>query len=92
MALRTLMATIGVPTDQAEKIVSSPLVQELDQQVTTVVKQKAKRKLSKYDKMLSKALEELNSKLRLKNGQLRKGITQADLMRRAHKLAKRMMK
>lgn len=78
--------------DQAEKIVSSPLVQELDQQVTKTVKAKAKRKLSKYDRMLSKALNELNSKLRLKNGQLRKGITQADLMRRAHKLAKRMMK
>ncbi len=78
--------------DQAEKIVSSPLVQELDQQVTKTVKAKAKRKLSKYDRMLSKALNELNSKLRLKNGQLSKGITQADLMRRAHKLAKRMMK
>ena len=39
---------------------------------------------------LKRAVTEANQKLRLKNGQLRKGKTQADVMRLAHRLMKKM--
>ena len=42
------------------------------------------------DKKLSRAFTMANSKLRLKNGQLRSGRTQADVARMAHKLRKKM--
>ena len=44
------------------------------------------------DKVLSRAFKEANSKMRLKNGQLRKGRTQADVARLAQKLRKQMSK
>lgn len=40
------------------------------------------------DKKMSKALEQANEELRKQNGELRKGVTQADVMRRAHKIRK----
>ena len=48
------------------------------------------RKKTKTDKNMSKALREANNRLRTKNGRLRKGKTQADVMRLAHRLRKRM--
>ena len=43
----------------------------------------------KSRKNLSRALKEANSKLRKKNGELKKGKTQADVMRMAHRLVKK---
>ena len=40
------------------------------------------------DKKMSKALEQANEELRKQNGELRKGVTQADVMRRAHRIRK----
>jgi len=48
------------------------------------------RTKTKTDKMMSKALAEANSRYRKKNGQLRKGKTQADVMRLAPRLRKKM--
>ena len=48
------------------------------------------RKKTKTDKMMSKALREANARLRTKKGTLRKGKTQADVMRLAHRLRKKM--
>ena len=48
------------------------------------------RKKTKTDKMMSKALSEANAKLRTKKGKLRKGKTQGDVMRLAHRLRKKM--
>ncbi len=53
---------------------------------------KRTRKKTKTDKLMSKALEEANKKFRKANGQLRKGATQAQIMRYAHKLRRRMSK
>ena len=39
---------------------------------------------------LKKALTEANSRMRLKSGKLRKGKTQGDVMRLAHKILKKM--
>lgn len=44
----------------------------------------------KSDKKMSKALEEANRLLRKANGELRKGVTQADVMTRAHKIRRSM--
>ena len=44
----------------------------------------------KKNPKLKKALEESNKKLRNKNGSLKKGKTQADVMKMAHKLLKKM--
>ena len=42
------------------------------------------------DKLLSKAFKTANARYRLKNGQLRKGRTQADIAKLAQKLRKKM--
>ena len=51
---------------------------------------KRTRKKSKTDKNMSKALREANARLRTKSGRLRKGKTQADIMRLAHRLRRKM--
>ena len=55
-------------------------------------KKKRSRSARASDKLLSKAFKEANSKLRNKNGSLRKGKTQADVARMAQKLRKKMGK
>ena len=55
-------------------------------------KPKRTRKKTGTDKMMSKALRQANEKFRKSNGQLRKGATQAQIMRYAHKLLRRMRK
>ena len=49
-----------------------------------------KRRKTKTDKNMSKALAQANKELRKKNGQLRKGVTQGDVMRRAHRIRRKM--
>ena len=60
--------------------------------VIPLVKPKPKRSRAARasDKKLSKAFKEANRRLRLKNGSLRKGKTQADVARLAHRLRKKM--
>ena len=58
-----------------------------------VTKNKAKRRTAQAksaSKNLSKAFKMANEKLRNKNGQLRKGKTQADVARMAQRLRKKM--
>ena len=50
---------------------------------------KRTRKKTKMDKTMSRCLKEANSKMRKKNGQLRKGKTMRDVMRLAHRLCKK---
>ena len=51
---------------------------------------KRTRKRTQTDKNMSKALRKANDKFRKKNGQLRKGATQSQIMRYAHKLLRKM--
>lgn len=51
---------------------------------------KRTRKKTKTDKNMSKALRMSNERFRKKNGELRKGITQSQVMKYAHKLLKKM--
>lgn len=50
----------------------------------------SKKRRSKKNPKLKRALTEANRRMRLKSGKLRKGRTQADVMRLAHKLMKKM--
>ena len=49
-----------------------------------------RRKKTSTDKKMSKALRLANERFRKKNGKLRKGATQAQIMKYAHKLLKKM--
>lgn len=49
-----------------------------------------KKRKGKKNPKLKRALTEANRRMRLKSGALRKGKTQADVMRLAHKLMKKM--
>lgn len=51
---------------------------------------KRSRKKTKTDKNMSKALRRANEKFRTAKGKLRKGATQAQIMKFAHKLLKKM--
>jgi len=51
---------------------------------------KRTRKKTKTDKNMSKALRQANERFRTKKGKLRKGATQAQIMKFAHKLLKKM--
>ena len=51
---------------------------------------KRTRKKTKTDKNMSKALRQANEKFRTAKGKLRKGATQAQIMKFAHKLLKKM--
>jgi len=53
-------------------------------------KRKRSRSARAADKKLSRAFKEANARYRLKSGALRKGRTQADIARLAHKLRKKM--
>jgi len=53
-------------------------------------KKKPRKKNKKHCKNLSQCLRQANSELRTKRGSLRKGKTQADVMRRAQRLLKKM--
>ena len=57
-----------------------------------VVKQKAKRKKSKYSRVRSKELKQINKAVRTKSGKLRKGMTQAKILKKAHRAVKRRLK
>ena len=63
-------------------------------ETVAAAERKAVRKVSKAArtsrKNLSKALREANARLRKKNGQLKKGKTQSDVMRLAQRLKKKM--
>ena len=56
------------------------------------IKTKVRRKKSKYSRMLSKELKALNFKARTKSGRLRKGVSQANLLKKAHRNVKRRLK
>lgn len=60
--------------------------------MTPMAKPKPKRskKAKAADKKLSKAFKEANRRMRTKKGALRKGKTQADVARLAHRLRKKM--
>ena len=66
------------------------MIGEAGPEVVLPIRTKRTRNKTKTDRQLSKALRMANDRLRTKNGKLRKGKTQADVMRLAHRLRKKM--
>ncbi len=66
------------------------LIGEAGPEFVVPVKKKRSRSARAADKKLSKAFKMANARYRLKNGSLRKGRTQADIAKLAHKLRKKM--
>jgi hypothetical protein len=54
----------------------------------TKPKRRRSRGAKASDKKMSKALAQANAELRKVNGDLRKGVTQADIMTKAHRIKK----
>ena len=79
MTMEEYLALVnGLSTDMSMPEPSPPVVED-----------KPKRRKKKNPK-LKRALTEANRRMRLKSGKLRKGKTQADVMRLAHRLLKKM--
>ncbi len=57
--------------------------------VSTVAR-KATTKAKRVNRKLSKAFSEANRRLRTKSGKLRRGMTQSDVAKLAHRLAKKL--
>ncbi len=85
------MATVTMTLEEYNALVSGSTPSEPVMSEEPVMKSKKRSRTARSaDKKLSKAFKEANSKLRLKNGQLKKGKTQADVARMAQKLRKKM--
>lgn len=78
--LRALLASAGVNAPMAEKVAFSEPVMQAD----GVVKRKAKKKVSKYQREFGKQLK----KLKKKHPKTKIGT----LMKRAHRLTKKVLK
>ena len=58
----------------------------------TAVKRKVRRKKSAYSRALSKELKAVKKQATLKSGKLRKGMTPAKILKKAHRNVKRRLK
>lgn len=70
------------------------LIQAMQEQMpmatAPIAAEMPKKRKGKKNPKLKKAVTEANRRLRTKSGKLRKGKTQADVMRLAHRLMKKM--
>ena len=68
------------------------MMMEMGQSATQEVKKKVRRKKSAYSRALSRELKAANFAARTKTGKLRKGMTQAKILKKAHRAVKRRLK
>ena len=89
MAYRNMMLTFDEYMDLRRLLDSA---KESEGATLAIETSKPKRRRSRgarsSDKKMSKALAQANAELRKNNGDLRKGVTQADVMTRAHRIKK----
>ncbi len=84
MADRNMMLTVDEYM-ALQRLITS----ERESEGATLSETPKKRRVKRNPK-LKKALKEANAKLRNKNGKLKKGKTQSDVMKLAHRLRKKM--
>ena len=86
------MAMGGIVTEPTFAMIGEAGPEMVVPLLPSMIKPKRKRSRSARasDKKLSRAFKEANARYRLKSGALRKGRTQADIARLAHKLRKKM--
>ena len=63
---------------------------ERESEGATLSQEKPKKRRSRRNPKLKQALKQANARLRNKNGKLKKGKTQSDVMKLAHRLRKKM--
>jgi len=82
------MAEVRLTLEEYEALRRMITSERESEGATLAASEKPKRR--RKNKKLGKALKQANSQLRLKNGSLRKGKTQGDVMKLAHRLMKKM--
>jgi len=83
------MANVTMTLEEYEAL-RRLITSERESEGATLIAADSKPKRRRKNKKLGKALKQANSQLRLKNGSLRKGKTQGDVMKLAHRLMKKM--
>ena len=84
------MAKVEIDLEELLSLMEAAKAGVTSQAPAVAAPTKRRRKSTKSDRILSKSLKIVNQKARLKNGKLRKGYTQARIMKEAHKLARKM--
>jgi len=82
--LKALLSSAGVPTPLADKVAYSQPVMQAEDRAVGKVKKTVKKKVSKYQREFGKQLK----KLKKKHPKTQVGT----LMKRAHKLTKKLLK
>tara|TARA_Y100001938_G_C8025460_1_gene397749 strand:+ start:861 stop:1139 length:279 start_codon:yes stop_codon:yes gene_type:complete len=82
--LKALLQTVGVSPNVSSAIAYSPPVQQAEDRVVRTVKKKAKKKVSKYQREFGKQLKQLKKK--------HPRTAVKNLMKKAHKLTKKIVK
>ena len=84
------MAEVRLTLEEYEALRRMITSERESEGATLAARAEPKPKRRKKNPKLKKALQEANRKLRLKNGKLRKGKSQGDVMKMAHRLMKKM--
>ena len=90
--IRELKKVLPKPFDSLTEVAVQTNTQGIQQvaRAERAIVRKVSKKARTSRKNLSKALKEANSRLRKKNGELKKGKTQSDVMRLAQRLKRKM--
>lgn len=89
-ALREYRDLVEMGGRAAAAFATDPQQAQADARAT--VARKVRRKKSAYSRALSRELKAINKAARTKSGRLRKGMTPAKILKRAHRAAKRRLK
>ena len=82
------MAKITMTLEEYEALLASRNLRETGAKGKSRIA--PKKRVGKKDPKMAKALKKANSMMRTKSGKLRKGATQAKIMRKAHQLRRKM--
>ncbi len=83
------MANVTMTLEEYEAL-RRLITSERESEGATLSQQAPKKRKRRKNPKLARAVREANARLRTKSGKLRKGKTQADIMRLAHRLLKQM--
>lgn len=94
MYAQAIARALGAQPMALGGLVSQPtfaLLGENGPEMVVPIKKK-RRKISKYQREFGRNLKKIKKDATLKNGSLRKGVTQQKLFDKAHKMTRKMMK
>lgn len=88
MADRNMMLTVDEYMALRRLIESERESEGAIEEAKAVKPRRRSRSAKKNDKKMARALAQANEELRKQNGDLRKGVSQGDIMTRAHRIRK----